>query len=252
MSLFGNMTHEGMDVEAEDRLGGFQLFDSDIYNTTVKMAYSVTAPSGARAIFFEFDLGEGKTYRETVFFTSRSGVNFYLTENKKKAPLPGFTLVDDICMFTTDSPLATQNTEEKVVKVYDSEAKKELPKSVPVLVDLLGKPVSIAILRSLENKNEKVGNEYVPTAETRETNNIDKAFHTDTKLTMVEAKANKTVGEFWDKWLEKNKGEVRDRRKHKGGPGSAPGAGRPQAGPPQSSGPTAAPARKSLFGNKTA
>jgi hypothetical protein len=251
MSLFGNMTNEGMDVEAEDRLGGFQIFDSDIYNTTIKMAYSITAPSGARAIFFEFDLGTGSTYRETVYFTSRSGVNFYLTENKKKAPLPGFTLVDDICMFTTDTPLAGQNTEEKVVKVYDTDSKKEVPKSVPVLVDLLGKQVSIGVVRNLENKNEKVGNEYVPTAETRETNNIEKAFHTDTKLTIVEAKAGKTVGEFWDKWLEKNKGQTRDRRKHKGGPAS----GRPNAGPPQSgggsAGPTAAPARTSLFNKKT-
>jgi len=251
MSLFGNMTSEGMDVEAEDRLGGFQIFESDIYNTTIKMAYSITAPSGARAIFFEFDMGDGKTYRETTYFTSRTGVNYYLTENKKKAPLPGFTLVDDICMFATDTPLAGQNTEEKVVKVYDADSKKEVPKSVPVLVDLLGKQVSIGVVRNLENKNEKVGNEYVPTAETRETNNIEKAFHTDTKLTIVEAKAGKTVGEFWDKWLEKNKGQTRDRRKHKGGPAS----GRPNAGPPQSgggsAGPTAAPARTSLFNKKT-
>lgn len=253
MSMFGNMTNEGLE-ESEDRLGGFVLFDTDIYNATIKMAYATQASSGARAISFEFDLGAGRTYREQVFFTNKKGENYYLTEQKKKAPLPGFTLIDEICMLATEDPLALQETEDKTVKVYDSDAKKELPKSVPVLVGLLGKEVSLGIVKSLQNKNVKnsTTGAYEPTAETVERNGIEKAFHTATKLTVPEARNGKEQGEFWDKWVERNKGTVKDQRKIKDGAGGTSGIGRPQAGPPQSAAQAggAAPARKSLFGNK--
>lgn len=259
MSLFGNLTNDGLE-EVEDRLGGFAVFDTDIYSGTVKMAYALQAASGARGIFFEFDLGGGKSYRETVYITNKAGENWYMAKDGngqatgKKAPLPGFTLVDDICIMTTDNPLALQGHEEKVVKVYDSEQKKELPKSVPVLIDLLGKPISLAIVKSLADKTKKEGDKYVPTGEFRDENHIEKAFHTETKLTVVEAKQGKTAGEFWDKWVEKNKGQMRDKRANKGnGAGGSTGPGRTQSGPPQASNTnTGAAPRKSLFGAKSA
>lgn len=248
MSLFTGMTHEGLE-ESEDRLGGFSVYGSDIYNATVKMAYAGKSTSGANFIHFEFDLGQGRMYREIAYFTNKKGENFWINETKKKVPLPGFSLVDDICLLTTDEPLAAQATEEKMVKVYDAEAKKELPKSVPVLMGLIGKPISLGILKQLESKTQKnASGEYVPTGETRETNLIDKAFHTDTKLTVVEARNGKDAGEFWDKWLEKNKDAIRDRRAKTGG-GTAGGPGRPTAGPPVSSG-GGSTERKSLFGAK--
>lgn len=251
-TMFGNMTNEGLE-ESEDRLGGFVLFDTDVYNATIKMAYATQAASGARAIFFEFDLGKGRNYRETMYFTNKKGENYYVTEAKKKAPLPGFTLIDEICMLTTEDPLSVQETEDKTVKVYDADAKKELPKSVPVLINLLGKEVSLGIVKSLQDKTAKnqTTGEYEATGETIERNHIEKAFHTGTKLTVPEARNGKDAGEFWDKWVERNKGVVQDRRKNKSG---APAAttGRPQAGPPQSAAQAggAAPVRKSLFGNK--
>jgi hypothetical protein len=246
MSLFSGMTNDGLE-ETEDRLGGYSVYASDIYNATVKMAYAGKSASGANFISFEFDLGSGRNYREVAYFTNKKGENFWINETKKKIPLPGFSLVDDICLLTTEEPLAAQVTEDKMVKVYDADAKKEMPKSVPVLINLLGKPISLGVLKQLEDKTAKSSSgEYLPTGETRETNAIDKAFHTDTKLTVVEARLGKDAGEFWDKWLEKNKDAVRDRRSKNGGATGAPG--RPTGGPPQSGG--AAVERKSLFGKK--
>lgn len=247
MSLFSGMTSEGLE-ESEDRLGGYSVYPSNIYNATVKMAYAGKAASGAHFIHFEFDLGSNQTYREVCYFTNKKGENFWINEAKKKVPLPGFTMVEDICLLTTDEPLAAQATEDKMVKVYDADSKKELPKSVPVLMGLIGKPISLGILKQLESKNAKnAAGEYVPTGDTRDTNIIDKAFHTDSKLTVVEARAGKDAGEFWEKWLEKNKDVVRDRRA-KGTGGVTGGPGRPTAGPPVSGG--GSTERKSLFGAK--
>ena len=249
MSLFNTLTTQGLE-DAQDRLGGFQPLESDIYTGIIKAAYAGKSSGGAVSVTFLIEM-DGKEYRETFYVTNKKGENFFLNkqDNSKKVPLPGFTLVDDICLVTTDKPLSMQDHEDKVIKVYDADAKKELPKSVPMLVDLIGKEVSLGILKSIVNKNEKVGNEYVPTAETREENTTDKVFHTETKMTVVELKNEKTEPAFWNGWLERNKGNTRDKRTVKDGVAGA-SATAPKAG--NSAAPAAnAPARTSLFGKKS-
>jgi hypothetical protein len=251
--LFGSLSNAGLE-EAQDRLGGYQPFASGVYTGKVKLAYAGASAGGARNVTLIVDFG-GKEYRETIYVTNKKGENWFLNKDDKtkKVPLPGFTTVDDICLVATGSPLADQDSEEKVVKVYDTDAKKELPKSVPVLIDLIGKEISVAVIQVLENKNEKVGNEYVPTAETRTSNTIDKVFDTESKLTVAEARSGVTTGSFWGGWLERNKDQVRDKRTIKDGVAGAPQAGRP--GARASGAPVAgaqAGARKSLFGAKPA
>ena len=157
MSLFGNLKSDGLE-ETQDRLGGFSPFDTDIYTGKIKMAYAGQSDGGAKNVSLVVDFN-GKEYRETIYITNKKGENFFLNKDDKtkKVPLPGFTIIDDICLVTTEKPLSDQAAEEKVIKLYDFEAKKELPKTVPVLVDLLGKEVSLAIVRQLEKKNAKNG-----------------------------------------------------------------------------------------------
>lgn len=250
MSLFGNLTNDGLE-EAEDRLGGFAPLETDIYTGPIKMAYAGQANSGARNVTLIVDHA-GKEYRETIYITNKKGENFFLNkdDSKKKVPLPGFTIIDDICLVTTGKPLSEQEAEDKMVKVYDSEHKKEMPKSVPVLTELLGKTVSLAIVKTLENKNVKSGDEYVASAETRYTNSIEKVFHTESQMTVAEARNNAEAAGFWNAWLERNKGKERDKRTIKDGQAGA--VGRPgsksQSGPPIA-GSQSSP-RKSLFGAK--
>ena len=252
MSLFGNLKSDGLE-ESQDRLGGFQVWETDIYTGPIKCAYAGQSATGARNVTVIFDFG-GKEYRETVYITNKKGENFFLNKEdaKKKVPLPGFTTIDDICLITTGKPLSEQEAEDKMVKVYDAEAKKELPKSVPVLTGLLGQSLSVAICKLLENKSEKNGNgDYVNNAETRNSNVIEKIFHTETKMTVAEARSGAETGLFWDAWLERNKGKERDKRTIKdgiGGQAGKPGGAKAQSGPPQAGAGTTA--RKSLFGNK--
>ena len=242
MSLFNKLTSDGLE-ESQDRLGGFSPFDSDIYIGTIKVAYAGTSLGGATSVSVVVD-ADGKEYRETFYVTNRKGENFFISQDKKKVPLPGFTVVDDICLIASGKPLANQETEEKVIKLYDFEQRAEVPKSVPVLTDLIGQKIALGILKQLENKNAKnAAGEYEATEETREVNVVDKVFHPEMKLTVAEARNGKEDPEFWDKWVEKNKGTVRDKTEKKAG-GNAGAPPKPAA-----AGGTAAP-RQSLFGKK--
>ena len=80
-------------------------------------------------------------------------------------------------------------------------------------------------------KNESTG-EYKPTGETRDENVIEKVFHDPTKMTVVEARQGATEPVFYEKWLSKNKGQVRN--KAKGADGKDAQSGRPGGGAPQS------------------
>ena len=234
MSIFGNLTNEGLE-ETTDRLGGFQIRATDIYPATIKAAYAGQSDGGARNVTIVVELPDGE-YSETIYVTNKKGENWFLNQNdkSKKVPLPGFTTIDDICLVTTGKPLAEQDSEEKVVKIYDFNERKELPKAVPMLVDLIGQTLFLGIVQQTVDKNQKNEStgEYEPTGETRDENVIEKVFHDPTKMTVVEARQGATEPVFFEKWLSKNKGIVRN--KAKGADGKGTQSGRPGGGAPQS------------------
>jgi hypothetical protein len=245
MGMFGNLTNDGLE-ETRDRLGGFQALPTGGYDMDIKVAYAGKSQHGAQSLTLIGDI-DGREYRETIYFTNRAGENYFLnkSDSSKKVPLPGFTIVDELCMVTTDAPLAAQATEEKIVKIWDPETKQEQPKSVPVLTGLTGKKVTLGIGEVLENKNQKNDStgQYEPTPDTRVSNVIEKVFHYETKMTVPEARAGKPA-EFYAQWVERNQGQQRDRRTIKEG-GEAGTSGRPGGGAPAAS--SAAP-KTSLFG----
>ncbi|QDP54351.1 MAG: hypothetical protein Unbinned4120contig1000_3 [Prokaryotic dsDNA virus sp.] len=234
---FNNLNTDGME-ETGDRLGGYSALESGIYTGKIKAAYAGQSSGGAHNMTVILEGGDfGSTeYRETIYVTNKKGENFYLNKNDKtkKVPLPGFTTVEDLCLATVGKPLSEIDFEDKVMNIYDYEAQKELPKSVPMAVELIGQEVSVAILKTIENQTEKDGaGNYVPKADgsTREVNNIDKVFNTATKMTVAEAKGGAKEPEFWDKWDAKNTGETRDKTTNVGGNAGRPGGGNaPQAG----------------------
>lgn len=250
-TMFGNLAPtEGME-EAQDRIGGFKIFNAGVYTGKIKLAYAgKSTSSDARSVTIVLETPTGD-YSETFWVTNKTGVeNFYLgKEDKKKYPLPGFTVINDICLVTTNTPLDKQPGEEKVINLYDYDAKKEVPTGVPMLVDLLGKEVTFGIQKHLENKAEKnSAGIYEDTAETREKNVVDKIFHHPSNLTVVEATKGIQKATFYGAWVEKNTDQVQDRRSIKDGAGgTAQGGrtGRPGGAPPKSDG---AKATTSLFG----
>lgn len=260
--MFGNLKSEGLE-ETQDRVGGYQPFETDIYTGTIKVAYATESAGGALGVVLILDLG-GREHRETVWVSNKKKENWFLVKDKdgkvvkdangkeKRAPLPGFTTVEDMCLITTGKPLEDQDIKEKVFKVYDPEAGAEVPKNVPALVDLIGQPISVSILKNLENKSQKDGaGNYVATAETRISNVIGTVFHPTEKMTVREAKNGKEGPQFWDAWLKNNQGKEFDKREIKDGATGQGGAPRSRgpSSPPQAG--AGAPARKSLFGPKS-
>lgn len=253
--IFDKLKTEGLE-KAEDRLGGYQPLETDAYGSTITLAYAGAAASGAQNVTVHAKTDDGKEYRETIYITNKKGENWFLNkqDQSKKVPLPGFTVINDLCIATTDRELSEQPTEEKMVKIYDYEQKAEVPQAAHVLVDLIGKRVTLGILNTLENKGVKQPDgSYADGPEERNVNNIDKVFHDETKMTVVEAMnaggwdAEKAA--FYPGWLERNKGKTRDKRSIKDGQGGT--SGRPgasnNAGAPASGGGE----RKSLFGGKS-
>lgn len=251
--LFGNQTTEGLE-ENQDRLGGgYQPNETDIYDATIKVAYAGKSAAGAQSVTVIADIGD-REYRETFYVTDREGKNYYEAKDKdgnktgNKRALPGFTVVEDICLVTTGEPLSEQDAEEKQVKIYNPETKQEEPTGVMVLTGLTNQKVKLGIIKATENKSEKnqqTGN-YDLIADTREVNFVDKVFHAEQKMTVVEAKNGATEASFHDAWLEKNKGVIQDRRKLKDGAQGGK-SGRPNNPPQQGQ----QSERKSLFSNKS-
>src|SRR5690349_11112487 len=127
--MFGNLSSEGLE-QSSDRLGGFQPLQTDAYDMDIKVAYAGKSSGGAQSVTLIGDI-DGREYRETIYVTNKKGENYFLNKDDqtKKVPLPGFTIVDELCLVTTDAPLSAQATEEKIVKVWDPETKSEQPKS---------------------------------------------------------------------------------------------------------------------------
>lgn len=199
--------------ETTDNLGGYEQLSSDLYLAKVKACYEIQSKGGAIGIVVQLNLPElNREYSETIYITNREKKPFYISKDNKKMPLPGYTTINDLCMVASGKGVAEQPEEEKQVLVYDLDQKREIPKAVPVLVDLLGKTVVVGITKTRENKTALVNGKYEPTAQERISNNINKVFYPDNHKTVPENRDGKEAV-FWDKWLKKYKDQVIDKYK---------------------------------------
>lgn len=208
---------EGEEIKTSgDVLGGGGLFESAIVKFRIAAAYAGKSSGGARNVTLELrEKGTDRNYRETVYVTSGTakGGKPYYERNGEKHFLPGYEVMDAICMMTTNKGIADQTIEQKTLKIWDSEAKAEIPQEVPVLVDLTGKEINLGILKLRRNNSKKDGNgEYQDTNEERFENVIDRVFHEPSMKTMTEAR-NKADAEFHQKWTQKWEGKVKDQFK---------------------------------------
>lgn len=233
MGMFQKFATEKDGVKQDaDRLGGFSLKETGLYDAVVKLIYFGTYDSGAQYANVELDI-DGHIHRERINFTNKNGENTYKDRNTGNPKfLPGFEMLNDLALVSTGSELVDleDDIEERTVKVYDYDARAELPTNVPCLVPAMGQTVTIALVKQIvdkQKKNDSTG-EYENTGETREENVIEKFFHTETRMTAFEAKSGMEEGAFIDAWAARNEGKEA-RNKAKGAAASAGTPDRPQA-----------------------
>jgi len=227
------------DTIDEDYVPSGGVFDSNIYTAKIKTAYIGKAQaSEARNVTLLLDIN-GRELRSEVWVSNQKGDVTYTDKKTKEVKnLPGFNQMNSLALLVLGKNLGDLETEDLVVKLYDFDAKKELPQSVTCFSQLHGETVQIAVQRQTVDKtkkNESTG-EYEPTGETRDQNKIVKFFAADKLVTISEvAEFIKGLGESFDdvvdggnllkairkvpeenglyaeKWLEQNKGQTYDK-----------------------------------------
>lgn len=216
------------DIQQEkDVLGGGGVVDSGIAEFTIDHAFTEKSSGGALALTVRFSTPDGRRHDEQFWMTSgdaKGNKNYFLDRANQKQYLPGFTHANSLCLLTVGKEISELTTEEKTLKLYDFDAKKELPRKVNAIVDLFGKQIIAGVLRETHNKNVDSGKVdannkkiYVASAETRDVNTIDKFFRARDGLTVPEIRAKSTEAEFKTKWATKNTGVTRDKRENKTG-----------------------------------
>lgn len=228
MSIFGQIKQDANVEQQKDVVAGsgFQPLESNLYKAKIEMAYVKPAQSGALGVTIKFNVSEkGKDkptpFTQTFYVTKRPtqaqkdagelGDTFYVS-NDKKYNLAGFNHVNDLTNLLLGLSLTEVNTEDKTVKIYNSAEQKELEEIVPVMTGLIGKDLALAIIKVRTNKSEKQGNTYVPTAEERVFNEVDK-FLTPEGFTSLEKTHGLSEPEFANKWLDKWKDQTKDQYK---------------------------------------
>ena len=252
MSILSSVTQaDPSKVKGEDKDvlgGGGFILDTDVYEFTIKAAFLTVSDGGAIAMNIHAETDEGRGYRETIYFTNKKKETTFIDKKTEEVKLlPGFVNLTSFTLLTVGKEIHELREEEKVINLYDYDAGKELPTKVIMLMDLIGQKVMAAVEKQVVDKNVKNNDgKYVPSGETREQNEIVKFFRVRDRKTKSEIELDKDIPEdelFLNRWLEKNKGEVKMKAKGTSKKASAK-PGKPAAGNSAASGDGE---KKSLF-----
>lgn len=206
MSLFKKLAVDSTIEADKDVIGGskFGAWESGVYDTVIELAYVDESKGGAMNINFVFKTQDGKELRQQIYVTSgkeKGQTNYYTDKDGNKKYLPGFTQANDLCLLSAGEALSDIETETKTLSIYSFDQKKEVPTKKEVLTDLIGKEVTLGVVKVIEDKYNKPG-------ETRTVNEISKVFRTADRMTANEIRSEDAEPSFYAAWKEKNTGIV--------------------------------------------
>lgn len=228
MSLLKNLSTDASIADEKDSVGG-SVLESGLYTSKVTLAYVTKSKGGATGLVLKAKTDAGRDINQTLWMTSGTdkGAKNFFEKDGVKSYLPGFIAANALSLLTTGKDIAELDTETKVVNVYSSEAKAEVPTKVEMVVDLLGKDIIIGLIKQTVDKNVKNdAGVYVASGETRDENEIDKFFRAEDRMTTAEIRAGASEPAFYTTWATRWNGNTRNKAK---GAGSAGTAGAPKA-----------------------
>lgn len=221
--MFKNLAVDDSIVPDKDVLGGnskFGAWESGAYDTVIELAYVDESKGGAMSVNFVFKTQDGKELRQNIYVTSgkeKGQLNYYVDKEGNKKYLPGFSQVNDICLLANGITLADMETEIKTLSLYNFDQKKEIPTKKEVLTDLIGKEITLGVLKVTQDKYNKPG-------ETQTVNDISKSFRGSDHLTANEIRAEEKEAAFYTAWVEKNTGNTVNKVGKSGSTVAAPAA----------------------------
>jgi len=224
MSSLKSFTSDESIANERDSVGGGGVLESGLYPATIKLAYITKSSGGATGVVLQAETDQGRKIGETIYISSGTakGCKNYYEKDGQKHYLPGFLIAQSIALLAAGKELADLDTEQKVAKIYDFDAKAEVPTKVEMIMDLINKPILLGVIKQTVDKNVKQGDVYVPSGETRDVNTIDKAFRASDRMTTAEIRAQATEATFADTWAKKWTGVVQDKSTKTAGVAGAP------------------------------
>lgn len=237
---FLNIDNDVVQEEERDSTGGFKVFESDIHEMIIKAAYLDKSERGANNVTILFETPKGESFKLVEYITGRSGKNYYIDkkDGKTKRPMVGLTKMNSLAKLVKGTDLGKQLIEDKVHKIWDNSQKKEVPQTRKTFTEWSDQTVFLGMKKILENKSVKndswvegmpAKEKYLPTTETRESNEVDKYFDKN-KATNPEIEAG-TPPAFFEDWLKVHKGKVKDKTDKSLKSGSPAVAGAPSNEP---------------------
>ena len=251
--LFAGLASDAT-IENETDYVGMKVLESGLYDFTIDMAFMTVADSGAKCLNLRLKYGDDQDYRQNLYVTSgklKGCANFYKDKNGKKRYLPGFNIANALCLLTVKTEIGKQVAEEKVINLWNKEAKKEIPTPVQMIMALKGTQFIGGVIKQTVDKTAKdpATAKYLPTGETRDENDMDKIFRASDGLTVAEIRAKVTESVYKATWDKANTDVTRMRAKGAAAPGS-PAAGAGANAAPGSPNAATAVADADLFGSE--
>lgn len=244
MSLLKNLKTDDNIQSERDSLGGSSILESGLQTLTINLAFLTKSDGGALALNIRATTEDNKEVRQQFWVTSgdaKGNKNYYTNKNGEKQYLPGFTMANSLTLLTVGKEISELDTETRVISLWSSAAKAEVPTKVDMLVDLLKTQVIAGILKQTVDKTVKnqTSGQYEPTGETKDENEVDKFFRAKDKMTTGEIRSQATEASFIHAWEKKWAGVTKQKSK-----GASAGA---TSGAPKPAGQSTKPST-SLFG----
>jgi len=201
-----------------DSLGGFGPLDTGLYDMTINQAYYTESKGGAVALNLHCTGPNKESLKQTLWLTSgtaKGGHNYYMDKKGEKQYLPGFVIANAIALLGAKKKIGELPTEDKTIMLYNGapDVKKEVPTVVKMVMGLVGKTVTLGIMRQTIDKtklNDATG-QYDPTGDVRDENEIVKVFRASDGKTVAEIIAKSDTAEFKQKWADKWAGVTKDK-----------------------------------------
>lgn len=210
-------------VEAKDVTIGRKIFDSNLYNATVKLAYGdlYLGDAKRRIINLEVEIeedGEKFPFQTRIWLTDKETGKIYKEKKDTdketgkdvliKVPVYGYTQGNEIARLVTGRGiLEDQKLVSKELQVWDATEKKNVSQMKQVFAEWTGKPLGIAMLREIQDEFRQ----GKATGRTAERNNVAKYVAPKTFFTANEIASKATEAKWSKKWIATNKGKVNDR-----------------------------------------